>query len=88
MCFIWPDINITINNDIMVVILDKFLKYVMLNEFQQDDNGNVIKYYNEHFDVIKLKKNDTCIVVDKKLQTVYSDLKIALAKLYKNKSNL
>jgi len=63
--------------------LERFLKHVMHNNFEKEENDTLVKYYNPEFEVISQKKTGkSCIVVDKRGHpTVYNDIAIALQSL-------
>ncbi len=65
--------------------IERFLRCVMKNSYSQEEDAGLIKYYNSEFDVIfQKKKNDQCVVIDKRGKHVfYNDINIALSILCK-----
>lgn len=69
--------------------IETFLKYVMKNNYKIDENEQLIKYYNNNFEVIFQKKGEgkktSSIVIDKRKKIIlYNDISIALDNLYRN----
>jgi hypothetical protein len=73
------------NKEDEMASVDKFLKEVMHNTYEQTETDQVIKYYNDQYDVIQQKRvGKSCIVVDKRTHPiVYNDIHIALDSLLK-----
>lgn len=69
--------------------INKFLIFVMKNNYNIIENDYLIKYYNRHYEIICKKKNNSnkskqhCIVIDKrdtKNTIIYNNILIALSK--------
>lgn len=58
--------------------IEKFLTCV-LNNYQKEESNNVTKYYNSFFDVIV--HNKQCVIFDKRNNTIYYDIQLALQNL-------
>lgn len=62
----------------------EFIKKIMHNNFNLDENDKIIKYSNKHFNILLTKHgNKNGIVIDKRWSkpVIYNDLKIAIEKL-------
>ena len=73
--------------------INRFIKCVMQNEYEEQKEGSFVKITNNDFDVIyKLKRNtiesaaESCVVVDKrKRPVIYNDISVAFSRLCKVK---
>lgn len=67
--------------------IEKFLKHVMKNDYKKYENDQLMKYYNNQFEVIFQKKKegkkiDLSIVIDKRGKPIiYNNIVIALNNL-------